>query len=711
MSQASIGTVSPAQVQRLLKPASIAVVGVSERAGSAGQNAILMLDRLGFEGDVHVVARTALEVGGRRAVTSIEMLPAGIDLAILTLPDAAIHPAVEALARKRVGGIVCFAAGFAEMGTDGMAAQRRLAELAAANDIAFAGPNCLGYTNLRDGVAATFLNVPVPVFADETPRIDILCQSGGLAGVVQMALEAEHVGFSYQVTTGNEAVLGVEDYLPFLIGNDRSRAIVMLVETLRRPELFLRHAATARQRGKPIVLLHLGRSAKARAAAATHTGAMVGDFAVAEAFLRSRDVVMVETIEELIDTSVLLAHTPQPASGGLGIVTDSGGFKGFAIDFCDGIGLPVAAIDEETREQIRVSLPAFIQADNPVDVTAQAIFDRSLYSASIGALLRAESVGAVLATAIAATPEMGLAAGTNIASGKVGQRKPLACTIMAGEKPVSPELKPRLAAQGVAFFRSPERAMRALRHVLDYGEALARPLRAPSSLLVPPGVVPAGRGALNEREGKAMLEAAGLRVPRGAAVATAAEAEAAASEIGYPVVLKAVSHVLTHKSDIGGVAVNLRDPGALRTAFAMMREALERAGTLADVEEFLVEKMQPPGLEVIVGARRDADWGPVLMIGLGGIHAEILKDVVLLPADADIDEIAAALGNLRAAALLQGARGEPPRDVGAVAEAAARMAALLIATPQIREIEVNPLIVHAQGEGAVAVDALVVTTP
>ncbi|MEI9849638.1 MAG: acetate--CoA ligase family protein [Sphingomonas sp.] len=581
------------------------MVGVSERPGTAGQNCVRMLDALGYGGALHLVARSSLNLGGRVAVTSVEALPEGLDLAILTLPEAGILPAVEALVERKVGGIVCFAAGFAEMGAAGVAAQQRLAELAHRHDIAFAGPNCLGYTNLRDQVAATFLSLPVPTVESGAPRVDILCQSGGLAGVVQMALEAECVGFSYQVTTGNEAVLGVEDYLPFLIENDRSRAIVMLVETLRRPREFLRQAAAARAAGKPIVLLYLGRSEKARAAAATHTGAMAGDFATAQAFLRSGDVVLVDTIDELVDTAVLLAHCPRPPRGGVGIVTDSGGFKGFGIDFCESIGLPIAPIAEATRERLRTSLPKFIEADNPVDVTAQAVFDRSLYATSVDALMRDASVGGVLVTAIAATPEMGLGAATSIASGRVDNGKPLVCAIMAGEKPISPDLKPGLAAQGVAFFRSPERALRAMKRTQLYGEALAKPPRRVSDIVVAAASLPGGAAVLSEIEGKIVLGAAGVPVPAGALVATAAEAEARAAEIGYPVVLKVQAAGLAHKSDIGGVAANLRDPQELRDAWATMQGKLQRAGAALAIEGFLVERMAPRGVEMIVGARRD----------------------------------------------------------------------------------------------------------
>jgi acyl-CoA synthetase (NDP forming) len=701
-------TISRPQVTRLLKPKSIAVIGVSERPGSAGRNAIATLDSMGYKGEIHLVSRGLTELDGRKAVASVADLPDGIDLAVLTLPGAGIIEAVESLAPKKLGGIMCFASGFAEMGASGRAAQQRLADIAYRHDIAFAGPNCLGYTNLIDGLQITFSSArPSPALATDR-KVDVICQSGGMAAVLRIAAAAEGIGICYSITTGNEAVLGIEDYMPFAIENDESRAIVMLAESIRRPEEFLRHAESARAKKKPIILLHLSRSQQSREAAKTHTGALAGDYDIMASFARSRDVVLVESLDELMDVMVALAHYPNPPKGDLGMVTDSGACKGFSLDYADFVQMPVANLTKETRARLRATVPDFVEATNPVDVTAQAMFDPSLYTKSINALMLDDRVGGVVASIIAGSPEVGLARSGFIAEGKVDNGKPLLCAFMGGDQAIDPQVKPNLARKGIPFFRSPERAIRALARARQFGDALRKGARRKVTIHVPAAKMPPGGGVLTEVEGKAALKAAGIPIPKGAVAKTLSEARAIASRIKYPVVLKAQAAALTHKSDAGGVAVNIKNAAELAAAWPKMQRDVKKARPDLKLDGILVEKMAKKGIEMVIGARRDASWGPTLMIGLGGIFTEVIEDVRFLPADSHPSVIADELTKLRGARLLGAFRGERPRDVEAVADAAARVGALMIATPTLDDIDVNPVIVYASGEGVIAVDALLV---
>ncbi|HWE74731.1 MAG TPA: acetate--CoA ligase family protein [Stellaceae bacterium] len=700
--------ISRPQVTRLLKPKSIAVIGVSERPGSAGRNCVSTLDAMGYKGEIHLVSRGLTELDGRKAVASVSDLPDGIDLAVLTLPGAGIVEAVEVLAPKKLGGIMCFASGFAEMSASGAAAQDRLTEIAHRHDIAFAGPNCLGYTNLVDGHQVTFSLVRTPATLATDLKVDIICQSGGMAGVLRIAAAAEGIGICYSITTGNEAVLGIEDYMPFAIENEQSRAVVMLAEIIRRPGEFLKHAAAARAKKKPIVLLHLSRSQQSREAAKTHTGALAGDYDIMASFVRSRDVVLVESLDELMDVMVTLTHYPAPPKGALGVVTDSGACKGFSLDYADFVGLPVADLTKETRARLRAAVPEFVEATNPVDVTAQAMFDPGLYTRSIDALMRDDRVGSVVAAIISGNPEVGLLRSGFIADGKVENGKPLLCAFMGGDQAIDPQVKPKLAQKGIPFFRSPERAIRALARASQYGDALRKGARRKASIKVPAAKMPAGGGALTEIEGKAALKAAGIPVPKGALAKTLSEAKAIASKIKYPVVLKAQAAALTHKSDAGGVAINIKNATELGDAWKAMQRDVKKARPDLTLDGILVEKMGQKGVEIVIGARRDAAWGPTLMIGLGGVFTEALKDVRFLPADSHPSVIAQEIRQLRGAKLLGAFRGEKPRDVAALADAAARVGALMLATPGLTDIDVNPVIVFADGEGVVAVDALLV---
>jgi acyl-CoA synthetase (NDP forming) len=701
-------TISRPQVTRLLKPKSIAVIGVSERPGTAGRNCIATLDNMGYKGDIHIVSRGLAELDGRKAVASVADLPDGIDLAILTLPGAGIIEAVEALAPKKLGGIMCFASGFAEMGASGRAAQERLTEIAYQHDIAFAGPNCLGYTNLIDGLQVTFSLVRAPAALATDMKVDVICQSGGMAAVLRIAAAAESIGFCYSITTGNEAVLGIEDYMPFAIENEQSRAVVMLAEIIRRPAEFLRHAEAARAKKKPIILLHLSRSQQSREAAKTHTGALAGDYDIMAGFVRSRDVVLVESLDELMDVMVMLTHYPAPPKGALGVVTDSGACKGFSLDYADFVGLPVANLTKETRARLRATVPAFVEAVNPVDVTAQAMFDPGLYTKSINALMLDDRVGGVIASIISGSPEVGLLRSGFIADGKVANGKPLLCAFMGGDQAIDPQVKPNLAQKGIPFFRSPERAIRAFARANQYGDALRKGVRRKATIKVPAARMPPRGGALTEIEGKAVLKAAGIPVPKGTLARTLSEAKAIARKIKYPVVLKAQAAALTHKSDAGGVAVSIKNATELADAWKAMQRDVKKARPDLTLDGILVEKMGKKGLEIVIGARRDASWGPTLMIGLGGIFTEALKDVRFLPADSHPSIIAQEIMRLRGAKLLGAFRGEKPRDVTALADAAARVGALMLATPALDDIDVNPVIAFAEGEGVVAVDALLV---
>ncbi len=705
-SKLAVRSVSRAQVARLLSPKSVAVIGVSERPGTAGRNAISTLDNMGYKGEIHIVSRGLTELDGRKAVGTIAELPDGIDLAVLTVPGAAIMDAVESLAPKKIGGIMCFASGFAEMGADGLAAQQKLTDIALRYDVAFAGPNCLGYTNLIDGVQITFSNARMPPPPATDLNVDVICQSGGMAAVLRIAAANEGIGMCYSITTGNEAVLGIEDYMPFAIENEKSRAVVMLAETIRRPADFMKHAAAARAKKKPLILLHLSRSQQSREAAKSHTGALAGDYDVMEAFVKSQGVVLVESLDELMDVMVLLAHYPAPPAGDLGVITDSGACKGFSLDYADFVKFPIAGLTNETRTRLRATVPDFVEATNPVDVTAQAIFDPTLYTKSIQALMEDKTVGGVIAAIISGSPEVGLMRSGYIADGKIDNGKPLLCAFMGGDQVLDPQLKPTLAKKGIPFFKSPERAIRALARANKYGEALRKPAAKRATLKVSAAKMPKGGGALSEIKGKAALKAAGVSVPKGALARTLSEARAIATKIKYPVVLKAHAAALTHKSDAGGVAVNIKSAKELADAWKKMQADVKKARPDLTLDGILVEKMGDAGVEVVVGARRDPSWGPTLMVGLGGIFTEALRDVKFLPCDASVDEIVAALRSLRGAKLLDGYRGRPAANMAKLAEAAQRIGALMLATPELDEVDVNPLIVTAKG--AVAVDALLV---
>jgi acetate---CoA ligase (ADP-forming) len=692
-------------IARLFRPRSIAIVGIAPEPGSPGFALLGNLDRFSYAGSIHLVSRNRAEVAGRPCVPSIDALPDGVDLAMLMLPRAAIEEAVAACVRRKIGAAVVFAAGFGESGGEWAEAQERFAAAARAGGLALCGPNCLGLMNYIDGVPLTF-SQQATTTQPAPPTIAIAAQSGGLATILRNAFWARGLGVTYTVSTGNEAVLTLEDYLEFIIEDRETRVVATFAEEIRRPQRFLALAARARELGKPIVLLHPGRSAAARASAQSHTGALAGDHAMIVTLAAHAGAVMVESLEELIDVSELMVRFAAPPTEGLAILTDSGAIKGVALDHCEALGLDLPPPLPATAERLRRELPEFVGPTNPLDVTAQGILHLDLYARTIAPLLADPSFGSLLlAVIVTGGGDFALNKGRAALRPVIGSQKPVIFGLLGDEAEIPQQLIDEARGAGVPFFRSPERGLRALARITAHGRAAAAARRRPQPPQMTPPALP-GRGVLPEHASKSYLAALGIPVPRGQLARDLAAAQEAASAIGFPVALKLQSPALPHKSDIGGVALGVSARG-LASAWRKL-EAIARRRKIA-LDGILVEAMAKPGLEAIVGARRDPRWGAALLVGLGGIWTEALNDVRLLPPDLDESEIAAEIAKLKGAKLFAGLRGAPPRDTPALAGIVARIGALMRARPEIREIDLNPVMVLGPGEGALALDALIVT--
>jgi len=693
----------PFDLARLIRPRSIAIVGISPEPGSPGFSLLANLERFDYGGAIHLVSRSRSEVAGRTCVPTIDALPEGVDLAMLMLPRAAIEDAVAACARRGIGAAIVFAAGFGEAGGEWAAAQQRIADLARSGGVALCGPNCLGIMNYVEGIPLTFAPQEVPT-QGAGPALAVIAQSGGLATILRNALWARDLPISYTVSTGNEAVLGLEDYVEFLLDDPRTRVFMAFAEQIRHPEKFLDVAARARARGKAIALFHPGKSAAARASALSHTGAMAGDHAVMTPLVAHHGVVMVESMDELIDVSELLARFPKPPTAGLAVLTDSGAFKGMTLDFCDAAGIDVPPLPRALEAKLRAALPEFIEPSNPLDITAQAILHLDLYERTITPLLADPAYGSLLlGVIITGGSDYALRKARAILKPVLNSPKPVIFGLLGDEVDVARAVIDEARNAGIAFFRSPERGLRALARLTAHGRALARvrtPPPAPERDPLPAGTMP-------EHLSKTHLAAWGIPVPRAVLAQDLSEARAAAAEIGFPVALKLQSPHLPHKSDVGGVMLGIADPRHLSDAWYAL-ETLGRERVPQGIDGILVEAMAKPGLEMIVGARRDPAWGPVVLVGLGGVFTEALNDARLLPPDLDVREIEAEIRRLKTAKLLERVRGRLPRDVAALARIAARLGEVMQARPEIREIDLNPVMVLAEGEGALALDALIV---
>jgi acyl-CoA synthetase (NDP forming) len=683
---------------RFLNPRSVAIVGISTRAGSAGQIILQCLKINNFAGDIHLVGRTDEPIDGRRVLKNPDELPEGVDLAVFALPAAAVRDAIAACARRKVGSALVFAAGFAETGD--YATQDAVAATARAAGLAICGPNCLGITNNVDGVFLHMLYAR-PALRGVTEGVAFVGQSGGLLGHFQRASDGRGVPLSYVISTGNEAGLETTDFIEFLVDDTATRVIVGYCEEIRRPQAFLAAIRRARAAGKPVVLMLAGRSAKARKAAQSHTGALIGDHATMRTQVEDAGAIVTGSMDETMDLVQILQRFPTPPTKGPGIITASGAYVGLTNDFAEDVGLELPELDPATLKTIRETLPSYGNYGNPLDTTAG--FAPPMLPVITKALIDDPNVGMLVVSFPISTPIP--VRGFN--EGMKHSDKPKVFCALGDTWPLGDEVGEAAKESPAIWSRSSDRMMRAVALYTRYGRLLARP-RAAGAPAPIAGLPKLGKGPQPEWLGKQALAAAGVRVPAGKLARSADEAAAVAKDIGYPVALKAQAAALSHKTEAGGVALNLADEAALRAAWDRMMASVKRAAPDVALDGALVETMSPRGVELMVGAKRDPGWGTVLLIGLGGIWVEALGDVQLLPSGADAAQIREALGKLRSAKLLAGVRGAPPADVDAVIPVVQAIDRLMQTVPGLTEIDVNPLMVHAKGQGATALDALIV---
>lgn len=693
-----------AALDRFLRPKSVAVVGASDKPGALGATLLTNLDRNGYAGAVYPVNPKRDEIMGKRCYASVDALPEGVDVAVLAIPRAGVLDAVKGLAARKCGGVVIFSAGFAEGGEEGLAEQREIARIAHEAGMVVEGPNCLGLVNYVDRIPLTFVETNAVPPAGKR-AIGIVSQSGAMAAVLGTMLLARDAGVSYSVSTGNEAASGVEDYVDWLVDQDDTHVIAMIVEQFRKPQAFLAAARRAKAAGKPVVLLHPGKSSAARESAATHTGAMAGDYKLMRAMVARAGVIFAETLEELGDIAEIAVRCAALPSGKTAVLGESGAFKALTLDLAEELDLPLADLHDDDSPLLRAALPPFVPVSNPLDITAQGLSEPAIYTRCVEALLDDDRVGTVFAGIIQAEPITCKIKFPPILAAVEGRTltKPVIFAGLDEGAEVPAERIAALRAAGIPWFPTTERALRAVTRLTHWS---AQDLSANDLPPTPlPGLADV-HGVIPEYKSKELLGPLGVSFPKGGFADSADAAVAAADAVGYPVAMKAQAAALGHKSDAGGVILNLADAAAVREAWDRIHANVAAYSASIRLDGVLIEAMGKRGMEMIVGAKNDPEWGPVVLAGFGGVTAEILQDVRLLTADLTQAAVEAELMKLKSAALLSGYRGSPALDVPALAALIVKVGQVLRAEPSIREIDLNPVILHPMGEGVVALDAL-----
>ena len=684
-------------LRALLAPRSVAVVGASSDPARIGGRPVAYYLRAGFAGALYPVNPARETVQGLRAHPDLASIPGEVEFALLAVPAAALEGALDACAAKGVRAAVVFSAGFAEVGAEGAALQARLVAKARAAGLRLLGPNCLGLYNAAVGHCPTFTS-----FLQDGPpppgRVGLITQSGAFGTHLLNMARARRIGVSLWASTGNEADVTLAELLEHAVGTGELDAVGCYMEAVNDRPRFLRALALARGRGVPVAVMKVGTSDVGAEAARSHTASLAGSDAGLEAALARHGAARARTTEELLDILYAASVAPLPRGRRVALVTVSGGAGVLMADAAAEHGLEVPALPEAAQARLREANP-LMGVRNPVDTTAHALNDPSL----IGRVLEvvassgAADMTAAFFTSWTAQPAMASAIREAVRAARRPDA-PFALVCQGDDATLA-----AYEAEGCPVFEDPARAIRALAHLARIAEAMRR--EEPPD---PPPVldVRLDARAMGEAEAKAALARAGIEVPAEAVVRTPAEAAEAAGRVGFPVALKAVSPDLPHKTEVGGVALGLPDAEAVEAEAEAMLARVAGAAPDARIEGLLVSRMAGDGIELIVGARVDPVMGPLVVVGLGGVFVEVLRDVVTELAPIGPIRARAMLGRLRGAALLTGARGRPPLDLDAAADAVARLSVLAADNEgTVGSIEVNPLLVRERG--AVALDALI----
>jgi acyl-CoA synthetase (NDP forming) len=696
-----------AGLEALLAPSSIAIIGASDDPSRVSGMPLAFLIAAGYEGGIYPVNPRRSKVQGRKSYPSIGDVPGTVDLAVIAVAAAHVVDVVEQCAAAGVRGVVIFSSGFAEAGPRGAERQAAIAEVVGRTGIRVCGPNCAGLMNVPSRVVASFGSHLAADTKLLPGRIAVVSQSGAVGAYLLTLARERGVGLSYWVTTGNEVDTQVADYIAAIAERRDTSVIALYVEQIRDANTLIEACELARRNGVRLVGIMPGRSTAAAEALLSHTAAIAGDHRVAVEALSEMGIAMVDSLDDLVSTSIALSSPTQPQIPGVGIVTISGAAGVMMVDRSADLGLPVPTLPATAQERMRELLP-FAATANPIDVTGNITNTPDVFAPFLDEVLVCEEVGTVVCFLghVIRSPHVGDRLVADVAAAAERADKPI---WLVGVTPGLAQVA-ELERAGVPLFVDPVRAIEVLGVVLRArqsdalpgadGLAARRRLAAAHIAQLPaPGI-----RSLSERQAQSVFRQVGIRFPRQAVAADAAAAAQAVTQVGAPAVLKVLAPGLTHKTDVGGVRLGVTSAEA-EEAFASIVEAVGRTAPGLQIEGVLVQETVE-GHPVIVGARVDETFGPVVLVGTGGIYAELLNDQALALAPVDRDGAAALIERTKLPSFLRGARGGPPLAYEALLDVVVAVAELAWQTRDgIASLELNPVLVGLSE--AVAVDAVV----
>ncbi len=691
----------------LFEPRGVAVVGASADVTRIGGQPVRAMHRFGFGGGIYPVNPKYTEVDGLRCYGSVADIEGPCDLALIAVPAKAASNAVRACGAAGIPFCIVLSAGYRETGADGAAAEENLRKAAAESGTRLVGPNCQGMLNLTTklyaGFGSAFLDPDLPA-----GPVSMVSQSGGFGFAVLIACIRRGVGFRIALSTGNEIDITTPEIIEALTDDPGTRIICAYIESVADGRRLMAAARRAVAAGKPVLVWKAGNTADGARAAASHTGSMTGRYDVYRAAFRQAGIIEIFDIDDLADACRAflggqLPAGPRVASAGL-----SGGAGILFADRAVARGLQMSTLGEDTDRMLRGAIPAYGSTANPVDVTASVFNDDRILTGVIDGMLGDAQVDQ-LALLMASMPgEAALRTARAVRAAIDRHHKPLMLA-WSGRRHLAEAAWALLEDGHVPVYESPVRAAEACAWLASFAAARSAP--AP---LAPPNFahidLPAGGGALDEARSKALLAQAGIPVAREVILSADVE-QPGAFDLTFPVAVKVLSAAIAHKSEVGGVKLGVNNPGELADAIRAIRGSVRERRPDATIDGFIVAEMITDGLETILGVLRDPAFGPVVAFGLGGVAAEVLKDVSYRVAPFGVDQARAMIGELRSAALFGPFRGRGALDIDALGEAIARVSVLAAQGERLTEVDINPLFVRPRGLGVVAADALVVTAP
>jgi len=708
----------------IFSPQSVAVVGASTTSGKVGHDIFVNILKGGYQGTLYPVNPKAKSVASVRAYASIADIPEAPDLAMIILPPNLALDAVKEAIETGVKGIVVVSAGFKEIGGEGRQIENQIVAICRKAGVRLVGPNCLGVINPLKNVS---LNASFSTRMPKPGNVSFMSQSGALCTAVLDFAADREFGFSKFISIGNKADVDEVDLLRYFHDDPDTEVILIYVEELQRGQAFIKTAKeiTGGDHPKPILVIKSGRTSAGAQAAASHTGSLAGSEAVYDAIFAQSGIIRVDSIDELFDFAIAFAYKNENALGKMrrkvplgnrvAIVTNAGGPGIVATDMTVVSGLELAVFSQDTIDSLQSHLPVTANIHNPVDVIGDAAQDR--YEKALSAAIRDEGVDGAL---VILTPQsMTNAMGTAEAIVKIARRshKPILCCFM-GLIDVSAGVK-YLQNNGVPVYRFPENTAKAFGAIYRYSRWLNRQELAPYEFKhdrqrardIIASSLAAGKTYLGELEGTKLLACYGFNVLPTHLATSAEAAVKLADEIGYPVVMKIVSPEIIHKSDAGGVMINLADAAAVEKAFTAILANAKVFDAEAHIDGVLVQKMAPKGLEVILGANRYPKFGHLLMFGSGGILVEVFKDVTFRLAPINRNSARSMVRGIKGFQLLDGFRGSGRKDIEAVGKLLVCLSDLVVDNPEIKELDINPLLVHSEKQGATVADCRFILEP